>query len=116
MTPLQTDRQTDTAVADMPGSPALPRRNGELVFHDDWERRVFAMAVALCEQGHFEWNEFREHLIAAIDETGESPEHPNPQAPGYYEHWLASFETLLSAKGIAAAGDVPNPTSGDQPR
>jgi nitrile hydratase accessory protein len=94
-------------VADMAGAAALPRRSGELVFHDHWERRAFAMAVALCEAGHFDWNAFRRHLMAEIDATGESPEHPNPGAPGYYEHWLASLEKVLNEHGLgdAAAAD-----------
>lgn len=98
------DRNTNEAIADMSGVEALPRRNGELVFHDEWERRVFAMAVALCEQAHYGWDEFREHLIAAIAAVGETPEHPNPEAPAYFEHWLASFEKLLADKRILPAG------------
>ncbi len=94
------DRTADAAIADMADSGALPRRNGEILFHDEWERRVFAMAVALCEQGLYGWDEFREHLIAAIAAGGETPEHPDPEAPGYFEHWLASFENVLAAKSI----------------
>ncbi len=82
----------------MVGIEALPRKSGELVFHDDWERRAFAMAVALCEQGHYRWDEFREHLIAAIASVGETCENPKPDAPGYYEHWLAAFEKILRDK------------------
>ena len=84
----------------MSGAEALPRKSGELVFHGDWERRVFAMAVSLCEQGLYPWDEFRQHLIAAIAATGESAECPMPDAPGYYEHWLASFEKVLADHGI----------------
>lgn len=84
----------------MDGKAALPRRSGELVFHDDWERRAFAMAVALCEQGHYPWDQFREHLIAEIDAANESPEAPDPSAPGYYEHWLASLEKVLAECGL----------------
>ncbi len=94
------DRRADAAIADMTGPTALPRRSGEVVFHDDWERRVFALAVALCERGYFDWEEFREHLIAEIDATGETPERPDPDAPGYFEHWLASFEKVLADKGV----------------
>ena len=95
-----TGRSADPSVAEMPGPEALPRRSGELVFHDDWERRAFALAVALYEQGHYEWDEFREHLIASIAASGETPEFPNPDAPGYYEHWLESLERTLASKGL----------------
>jgi len=102
------ERAASEAIADMPGAPALPRRSGEIVFHDEWERRVFALAVALCEQGHYEWDEFRDHLVAAIAEAGETPDEPKLDAPGYFEHWLASFEKLLADKGIAPSG-APSP-------
>ncbi len=90
-------------IAYMDGAGALPRRSGELVFHDDWERRAFAMAVALCEQGHYPWETFRARLIAEINATGESAAHPDPSAPGYYEHWLASLEKVLVDCGLVEA-------------
>jgi len=87
-------------IREMPDLTALPRKSGELVFHHEWERRAFALAIALCEQGHYDWDEFREHLIASIAAAGETPEAPNPTAPGYYEHWLQSLERTLAAKGL----------------
>ncbi len=95
-----TDRWADSNIAEMEGAAGLPRKNGELVFHDDWERRAFAMAVALCENGHYSWDEFRAHLIAAISASGETPEHPCPGEPGYYEHWMSSLEKVLAEKGL----------------
>jgi nitrile hydratase accessory protein len=95
--------RADPRIAEMSGVAALPRKSGELVFHDDWERRVFALTVALCEQGFYQWDEFRDHLIAEIDvvdrtasESGASP----ASRPSYYESWLAAFERLLREKGI----------------
>ena len=70
----------------MPGKSAIPRRSGEMVFHDDWEKRAFAMAVALCEQGHYDWEVFQAQLSEEIDAANESPENPDPGAPGYFEH------------------------------
>jgi nitrile hydratase accessory protein len=95
-----TARQTQPEIAEMAGPSALPRKSGELVFHDDWERRAFAIAVALSEQGEIEWEEFRERLIAEIAASGETADAPNPDAPGYYEHWLASLERTLARKGL----------------
>lgn len=88
------DRPTDPGVANMDGEAALPRANGELVFHDRWQRRLFAMAVSLSEQGLYEWDEFRDHLIAEIARSEGS--HP----PNYYECWLAAFEKLLLKRGL----------------
>ena len=95
-------RPTNPHIAEMHGPAALPRSSGELVFHDPWEQRVFAMAVALCEQGLYQWEDFRDHLIAEIaagaHRTQTDPTHP-PE-PTYYESWLAAFEKLLIDKGI----------------
>ncbi len=101
------DRQTNHEIADMAGSGSLPRRNGELVFHDDWERRAFALAVALCEQGHYPWDQFRQHLIASIALQDGAPENPDPNAPGYYEHWLAALEKTLAGIGMILPEVVP---------
>ena len=94
-------RPAKSTIAEMPGQASLPRRSGELVFHDQWERRVFAMAVSLCEQGYYSWDEFREHLIAEIAAADRAEQsrptgHPQP----YYESWLAAFEKLLAKKRI----------------
>ena len=87
-------------IANMSGIEALPRRSGELSFHDEWERRVFALGVALCEQGEFDWDHFRRHLISSIAESGETSETVKPEGPGYYEHWLTALEKTLVEQGV----------------
>ena len=42
----------DQNISNMNNIEALPRKSGELVFHDNWEKRIFAMVVALYQQGH----------------------------------------------------------------
>lgn len=85
-------------IAEMAGASSLPRKSGEMVFQDDWERRAFAIAVSLAEQGLFDWSEFQQHLIAAIAEAEEGdPRHPSR---GYYESWLVSLERLLAEKQL----------------
>ncbi|MCS6925426.1 MAG: nitrile hydratase accessory protein, partial [Candidatus Binatia bacterium] len=86
-------------VADMEGATALPRQSGELVFQDPWEGEAFALAVALCEQGLYRWDEFRERLIVELA-AAERPEIPEEQRPSYYECWLAAFESLVVQKNI----------------
>jgi len=93
----------------MAGTQALPRSSGELVFHDEWERRAFAMAVALCEQGHYPWEAFRDHLIAEINAVGGAPQLADADAPGYYEHWLASLEKVLDECGLLDDVSMPAP-------
>lgn len=52
------------------GLSALPRSNGELVFDAPWQGRLFALVVHLCQAGAFQWDEFKTHLIAAIEDSG----------------------------------------------
>jgi len=80
---------------------ALPRMSGELVFHDEWERRAFAMAVSLAEQGRFEWPQFQANLIEAVGVAeAADPLHPSR---GYYESWLAALEATLSQTRLLEA-------------
>ena len=96
-------RLTRPEVAEMNGPHALPRKSGELVFHDDWERRAFAIAVSLADRGQLEWPEFQRELIQAIAEAERAdPLHPSR---GYYESWLVSLESLLEKKGLTRAAD-----------
>jgi nitrile hydratase accessory protein len=92
-------------VADMTGTMAMPRKNGELVFAEPWQGRAFGMAVALSEAGAFAWEEFRQALIEEIAVA--------ERAPGpfeYYEVWLATFERLLAAKGLLSRGELDEST------
>jgi len=52
------------------GLGALPRSNGELAFDAPWQGRLFGLVVHLCQAGAFEWDEFKVHLIAAIEDSG----------------------------------------------
>ena len=80
---------------------APPRDNGELVFAEPWQARAFGLAADLANEGHFTWDEFREHLIAAIAaaETaavgGEKSETWN-----YYRCWLTALEQAVTDSGL----------------
>jgi hypothetical protein len=41
--------EIDREIANMRGTTALPRKNGELIFSEPWEGRVFGMAITLHE-------------------------------------------------------------------
>ena len=87
-------------VAVMEGGSALPRKSGEMVFHDEWERRAFAIAVSLAEKGQYDWSDFQQSLIRAVAEAeAHDPLHPSR---GYYESWLAALEQLLAEKHLIA--------------
>ena|SRR5687767_15824779 len=91
----------DRQIADMEGPSALPRKNGELVFEDVWEGRVFGLATAMHEGRHFEWDEFRDRLIEEIAHADREGEESS-----YYDCWLDAFERLLVERGLLSRDAV----------
>jgi len=111
--PLESRRgraKTERLVADMGGTVALPRRNGELVFGSPWESQAFGMAVALSERGHFDWEEFRKRLISEIGDWERSDEDERA-AWDYYSRWLASLEALLEERGLVSEEEIDRRTA-----
>jgi nitrile hydratase accessory protein len=80
---------------DPEGVAALPRSNGELVFDAPWQGRLFGLVVHLCRAGAFEWDEFKAHLIAAIDDSG-IDETCDPAV--YYRQFGEAFCRLAAQK------------------
>ena len=99
-------RSADRAVASMEGAAALPRKNGELVFEAPWEGRAFGMAVALGEARLYEWEEFRQGLIAEI-----AASEAHGEEARYYEQWLVAFERLLAEKGLLRPDEIEQRTA-----
>ena len=93
--------EPDRLVADMDGPSALPRKNGELVFEDVWEGRVFGLATSMHQGRRFEWDEFRDRLI---EEIAHADEHGDGST--YYERWLDAFERLLVEKGLLSREEL----------
>ena len=82
------------------GTSAPPLANGEVVFEEPWQSRVFGMARTLCEQGLFEWDEFRERLITEIRRS-------NPEADyRYFDHFLDALTHLLAAKELCGEQEL----------
>ena len=86
----------DLLVADM----SLPRSNGELVFEAPWQSRAFGLAVALHEQGVYDWVAFSRALAEEIAAAGPD------DGSRYYEHWLAALERLLRERDVVAADEL----------
>lgn len=84
-----------TGFDDPGGIGALPRSNGELAFDAPWQGRLFGLVIHLCESGAFEWDEFKVHLIAAIDESGVD-ETCDPAV--YYRQFGEAFCRLAAEK------------------
>ena len=96
---------TSREIADMTGAAALPRKNGELVFDEAWQGRIFGMTVAMSHEASFAWREFQAQLIAEIAHAEREG-----QSTSYYERWLHAFERLLTDKGLIDAAALAERT------
>src|SRR5688572_5014162 len=97
---MNTNR-ADPEVANMEGIEALPRKNGEHVFEELGEGRVFGMAVALTDQGLYPWRAFRDELVERISDADAADD-----GSTYYERFLAAFERLALAKGLVTESEL----------
>lgn len=77
--------------------PVVPEP-GEPVFHAEWERRVFALTLAMAVPGGWTLDASR-HAREAL-----------PPADylrfGYYEIWLAALQSLLLERGLVTADEL----------
>lgn len=76
----------------MHGLGPIDVERNEPVFHEEWERRMFAVFASLYVGGQYNVDEFR-HGIERMDSA-------HYLDSSYYEHWLESVETLLLEKGV----------------
>jgi len=78
--------------------PDLPRSNGELTFDEPWQGRALAIAIALVERLDLRWDDFRRHLIAAIDDEPDRP---------YWDSWATALDAFV-AEHLPNAAVPPN--------
>lgn len=67
-------------------------------FHADWERRAFALTLAMAMPG--EWN---------IDMSRAARENRPPEdylSKSYYEIWLAGLEQLMAERGLVMRDEI----------
>lgn len=74
-----------------PGAP--PRRNGELTFDEPWHARAFGICVAVLEREGLRWDDFRRHLVPAIEADPDRP---------YYDAFAVALDAFLSERGLTA--------------
>jgi nitrile hydratase beta subunit len=77
--------------------PVVPEPN-EPVFHGEWERRAFALTVAMSRPGG--WN---------IDMSRFARENRPPEdylAKSYFQIWLAGLETLMVERGLVTSEEI----------
>lgn len=82
----------------MHGFGPVDAEENEPVFHDEWERRIFALTLAAGSMG--KWN---------IDTSRFARENRPPQDyldSSYYELWLQGLETLLVDAGLVSAEEL----------
>jgi len=79
--------------------PQLPRDEGGAVFAEPWQAQAFALAVKLSELGHFTWKEWAAALAEELKSAADRGEPDD--GSHYYEHWLATLERLVTAKGLS---------------
>jgi nitrile hydratase accessory protein len=79
--------------------PRLPRDEAGPVFAEPWQAQAFALAIKLSEQGHFTWKEWATALADELKATSDRGEPDD--GSHYYEHWLATLERLVAAKGLS---------------
>jgi nitrile hydratase accessory protein len=90
------------SLLDIDGPGAPPRQNGELVFAEPWESRAFGLALALEATGAFEWETFRQELIAAIAQRERSSGEPW----SYYGCWVTALERVMVNAGVIDEHEV----------
>lgn len=94
------------AVTEMMGQPDTPpRANGTLCFGHEWERTAFGVALALAKQGVFEWDDFRDELIAEID-AWEKTHRLDDTSWNYYEQFLSALEKAVVKAGVVDPGEI----------
>jgi nitrile hydratase beta subunit len=77
--------------------PVVPEKD-EPIFHAEWEKRAFALTLAMGMPGG--WN---------IDQSRFARESLNPAqylAKSYYEIWIAGLERLMAERGLVTADEI----------
>ncbi len=77
--------------------PVVPERN-EPPFHHEWERRAFALTLAMGATG--QWN---------LDQSRDARERTPPAhylASSYYRIWIAGLERLLLERGLVTRDEL----------
>lgn len=82
-----------------------PRDNGSLCFGAEWERTAFGVALGLARAGYFEWEDFRQQLIAAIGRW-ESNHALDDKSWSYYDCWLEALETVVANIGLLTDAEI----------
>jgi nitrile hydratase len=87
--------------------PVTPEPN-EPVFHGEWEKRAFALTLAMARPG--EWN---------IDMSRFARENRDPAEyllMSYYQIWFAALETMLKERNLVSDDEIAEGHAHGQPK
>jgi hypothetical protein len=71
--------------------PTVPRSNGSPVFDAPWQARAHALAVLSVQCSGREWEDFRRHLIVAVDADDRRL---------YWDSWVVALDAFLAECGL----------------
>jgi nitrile hydratase accessory protein len=111
---MQTRFEHFAATSMMGCKDAPPRTNGELFVEDSWESRAFGIAIALAKKGCYEWEAFRQQLIASIAEWESEHDLADPSW-NYYQRWLLALERLALESNVITPDELAALTKTESP-
>ena len=79
------------------GDLAWTSLDGEPVFAEPWQGRVFGLAMDVVERSGLGWETFRRQLIAAITDDPDRP---------YYASWTVALEQMVVGASLIEPDDV----------
>jgi nitrile hydratase accessory protein len=82
-----------------------PRSQGRLFFAQAWQRQLFGLTLAVAKQGHFEWEDFRQHLIGTIEDWERLDCAAQPPWD-YYERFLMALLQILEEQQLVAEDEL----------
>ena len=82
----------------MHGLGPINPESDEPVFHNEWERRAFAITLAMGATG--KWNLDMTRFAREKMDAGQY------LSTSYYEHWLAGLEILLNEHGLVSSEEI----------
>ncbi len=88
------------------GLPNIPKDDDGPIFAEPWQAQAFAMAVNLCDAGHFKWSEWVEVFSTEV-KLAQAAGDPD-LGDTYYNHWLNALEKIIAAKNIITSPDLTN--------
>ncbi len=95
---------SDTTLHFCKNLPQLPKDEEGPAFAEPWQAQAFALAVRLCEEGHFTWSEWVESFSRQVKKA-QSQGDPD-LGDTYYNHWLIVLEKMVDQKQIVSAENL----------